>query len=185
MDMEASNLHYALHVADFPRPVLSYPLGGQSGVNSRIHVLYADGSTSSFEKKLPPVPGHFEDALVNIDELDHFDGTIVPLNSNWLTSPISTKHLDTTDDNPQVVDQALPLALNGIIKKEGEKDWFKFTANKGERYRVRAYSRTMGSPLDPIIRIRPAEGNPSKKLRTRRLVMGRAHDWRRHPIAIK
>ena len=182
MDMEASNLHYALHVADFPRPILSYPLGGQSGENTSIHILYADGSSSTFTRKLPPVPGDFEAALVNIDQLTSF-GAIIP-------SPTQFKLADfpnvyevaghNSPKNPQTVEQSLPLALNGIISAEGEKDWFKFTAKKGERYRVRAYSRTMGSPLDPIIWIRPAEGNTSRKEYEQDDSLWDGHDWEGH-----
>jgi len=66
-------------------------------------------------------------------------------------------------DNPQQVTESLPFGVNGVIKKAGEQDWYRFTANKGERYKVRAYARTLGSPLDPTVWIRPAEGNPSKR----------------------
>ena len=182
MDMEASNLHYALHVADFPRPVLSYPLGGQSGEKTSVHILYADGSSSSFEKKLPPVPGDFEAALVNIDELMSFD-RVIPSPSQFKLANFPNVYEapdHNSTENPQTVDTPLPLALNGIIKEEGEKDWFKFTAKKGERYRVRAYSRTMGSPLDPIIWIRPAEGNPSRKKYEQDDSLWDGHDWEGH-----
>ena len=182
MDVEASNLHYALHVADFPRPVLTYPLGGQSGKQTTVHVLYADGSTTSFNRELPPVPGDFEAALVDIDKLITFDSPVL--------SPNQFKLADFPDvyetpghnsvDTPQAVQTPLPLALNGIISVEGEKDWYKFTARKGGRYRVRAYSRTMGSPLDPIIWIRPAEGNPSKKEYEQDDSLWDGHDWEGH-----
>ena len=182
MDVEASNLHYALHVADFPRPVLSFPLGGQSGVETTVNVLYADGSNSTFTRTLPPSPGEFEANLVDIN-------TLIPYNSP-IPAPTKFKLADFPDvyeaaghnspDNPQPVGTPLPVALNGVITNEGEKDWYKFAAKKGERYRIRTYSRTMGSPLDPIIWVRPAKGNPSKKEYEQDDSIWDGHDWEGH-----
>jgi hypothetical protein len=63
-------------------------------------------------------------------------------------------------DSPSL---ALPVAINGRVESEGEVDWYRFTAKKGERYRVRTYGKTLDSELDPRVWIRPAPGNPSNR----------------------
>jgi hypothetical protein len=35
----------------------------------------------------------------------------------------------------------LPVALNGVIEKDNDEDWFRFKAKKGETYEIRAYAR--------------------------------------------
>ncbi|MEM7015329.1 MAG: hypothetical protein AAF585_28050, partial [Verrucomicrobiota bacterium] len=53
----------------------------------------------------------------------------------------------------------LPVAINGKVETEGEVDWYRFSAKKGERYRVRTYGKTLNSELDPRVWIKPADGN--------------------------
>ncbi len=57
---------------------------------------------------------------------------------------------------------SLPVALNGIISKRGEEDVFRFTAKKGERYRVRVFARGLGSPLDSTLWIRHANAEQNE-----------------------
>ncbi|MEM7396360.1 MAG: hypothetical protein AAF492_28830, partial [Verrucomicrobiota bacterium] len=64
----------------------------------------------------------------------------------------------------QTVEEPLPVAINGVIRAEGETDWYRFKADKGTRYRVRAYAATLGSELDAKIRIMAAPGNPDKRV---------------------
>ena len=42
----------------------------------------------------------------------------------------------------------LPLALNGVIAKPGDVDYFRFNAKKGQTFDVHCYARRIGSPLD-------------------------------------
>ena len=67
-----------------------------------------------------------------------------------------------TPEKAQVYHGNLPIAFNGIIEHEGKTDWFKFKAKKGERYRVRCYASSLGSPIDPKIWIQGAPGSKSK-----------------------
>ncbi|TXT34176.1 MAG: hypothetical protein FD138_1718, partial [Planctomycetota bacterium] len=59
---------------------------------------------------------------------------------------------------------SLPIAFNGIIGKPGDVDCFRFTAKKGERFKVHCLANTLGSPLDPTIWIKQvgAKGNPQR-----------------------
>ena len=52
-----------------------------------------------------------------------------------------------------IVKAPLPIAFNGIINKDGDHDWFKFTAKKGQRFIFRAHAKSIGSPLDPVINL--------------------------------
>ena len=52
----------------------------------------------------------------------------------------------------------LPLALNGIIEKDRDEDWFRFKAKKGETYEIKAYARGVRSPLDPVLTLFAAGG---------------------------
>ena len=46
---------------------------------------------------------------------------------------------------------APPFALNGIISKKGESDWFKFKASKSQPLDVTVYARKLRSPIDTVI----------------------------------
>ena len=52
----------------------------------------------------------------------------------------------------------VPLALNGIISKKGEADWFKFKANKGQALDVNVFARRLRSPLDSVLEVFDAKG---------------------------
>ena len=51
-----------------------------------------------------------------------------------------------------------PLALNGIISKKGEEDWFRFHATKGEVLALNVYARRLRSPLDSVLEIFDPKG---------------------------
>ena len=51
-----------------------------------------------------------------------------------------------------------PLALNGIISKKGESDWFRFKARKGQPLDINVYARRLRSPLDSVLEIFDANG---------------------------
>src|SRR5262249_37588989 len=46
---------------------------------------------------------------------------------------------------------SLPAALNGVIEKPGDVDYFRFAAKKGQVFDVHCYARRLGSPLDPVM----------------------------------
>jgi hypothetical protein len=50
------------------------------------------------------------------------------------------------------------LALNGIISKKAESDWFKFSAKKSQPLDVSVYARRLRSPIDSVIEIFDAKG---------------------------
>ncbi len=54
-------------------------------------------------------------------------------------------------DNPQAIEG--PLTLTGRIDPEGDRDTFQFVAKKGESRRFWVESRSLGYPLDPLIRV--------------------------------
>ena len=58
--------------------------------------------------------------------------------------------------------EKLPVAVNGIIDRSDDTDAFRLSVKKGDRVRVRVFAATLGSPLDPAIRIRriDAAGKP-------------------------
>ena len=53
---------------------------------------------------------------------------------------------------------SLPIAMNGVIGKKGDVDWFRFTAKKGETYDINVYARRIRSQLDTVLTIADADG---------------------------
>lgn len=177
MDYETSVRHYALHVGEYARPSVTYPLGGKVNEKLDLQVFYEDGAKKREEVTLPGTVGEFESALIEFgDEIPTPNRLKVASFPNVMEN--ETPH--GKPDQAQVVDRGLPFALNGIVAKEGERDWYRFTARAGERYRVRAYARTLGSKLDPFIWIRAAEGNSSSQKYEEDDSLWDGHDWEGH-----
>ena len=181
MDSEEMLRHYALHIANFPRPEVTYPLGGQAGTEVDLQIFYADGATDFLKAKLPTNLGKFEEQLIELTAVTDLPEIPSPNQLKVAEFPnVFESGGHHQPENAQSISQPLPVALNGIIKTEGEKDWFRFSAKKGERYRVRAYARTLGSKLDPFIWIKPAEGNPSRRSYEEDDSLWDGHDWEGH-----
>ena len=68
--------------------------------------------------------------------------------------------LDNEDnDTPDKAQEVkLPCDIAGRIEKKGDRDWYAFTAKKGEVYSIEAYGDRLGSPLDLYFTLRQRDG---------------------------
>ncbi|MCH1496495.1 MAG: hypothetical protein L7U72_14850 [Rubripirellula sp.] len=181
MDSEIRNIHYGLHIGDFPRPAITFPLGGQLGDELDLDVFYLDGSRGKLKAKLPNEVAAFENSMVELTTIT--DMPEIPSPNRFQVAAFPSVYEvegHSRPENAQTIDQPLPVSLNGIIRTEGEKDWYRFSAKKGERYRVRVYAQTLGSKLDPFVWIKPAEGNPSRRVYEQDDSLWDGHDWEGH-----
>jgi hypothetical protein len=137
---------YALHIGSNRRPLVAYPPGGQAGTNQTFQML--GDASGGFEVTLgiPATPGDF----------GFFGGAPSPVklrasaHPNWLEGETNRAYDATTE---------LGVALNGIIESFDDIDEFKINVRQGEPLHVRVFSAALGSPIDPVLRIRDQDGN--------------------------
>jgi hypothetical protein len=134
---------YSLHIGSYRRPLAAYPPGGPVG--KALAVKFLGDPLGEFEETLvaPSEPGNFT----------YFGGAPSPLTLRASPYP---NVLEDTKSPATRVDQ-LPVALNGIIAEPGEVDAFRLSVKKGSRWRVRTFAAALGSPLDPVVRLRPID----------------------------
>ena len=106
---------------------------------------------SEATKKLPltlPTTGEF--ALVCHPELANTAAV-------QLVARASILEQEPTDaERPQEI--ALPATITGRIAPARDADWFRFQAKKGESLVFRVDSRSLGFPLDPVVRVTDSAG---------------------------
>ena len=132
---------YCVHIGTNRRPLAAYPAGGQVGTKQSI-TLIGDPLGELVETiEIPLSNGTFE----------YFgDGpsSLLLRSSDYANLSEDLAAVDTRV--PQI-----PVALNGIIQEPGDTDRFRLTVKQSERLLIRVFASTLGSPIDPIIRIRP------------------------------
>lgn len=147
---------YNLHVFPNASALAAYPAGSQVGTNPVVQFLM-EGGQQAMAQKFPDIAGPFE----------RYYNTPSPLilraspYANVLESVPTPAQLQAAEKAKQPLPptkvDALPIALNGVIAKPGEVDAFRVSVKKGERWRVRSFASALGTPLDPVMRIRPIE----------------------------
>jgi len=177
-DDENGLWHYALHLSSGKRPSLAYPLGGPAGTSLRTTLL---GDPEGDMEVSIPLPSHaveFEESMINYRP----KGSVIPVHLNVAEFDNVMEGTDDhgSEEKAQRYSGKLPVAFNGKITREGEVDWYRFTARKGERYLVRTYAGTFGSPLDPSLIIKAAKGTKSKLEITADDSTWLDHDWGSH-----
>jgi hypothetical protein len=138
---------YRLHLGTFPRPSAVYPAGGQAGQTLAVRFIGDAGGDLAQSVKLPDAPQ---------EKLGLFaERAGVPSPSpNWIrVSPFpNVLESGTNQSRPQATaTELLPVALNGIVSRPGEHDWFRFKAKKGQALDVQMYARRLRSPLDSVL----------------------------------
>ena len=146
---------YRLHLGTFSRPTAIYPSGGQLGEDLKVTILGDPKGPRNEIAKLPAKPGDF--AYVTA-----VDGVSAPSPNRLRVSPFPNVLEAEPNDQPEAMAASafatLPVAFNGIIDKPGDIDCFLFRAKKGESYKFYAMASALGSPVDPVIWIKPLGG---------------------------
>lgn len=177
-DDENSLWHYAIHFSGGKRPSVAYPMGGRAGTSLKTTFLGDPGGRYQGEVKLPAEVGKFQKSIFNYRPGE----AVIPVHFNVadFDNVLEADSNHGSEDKAQRYEGKLPVAFNGRITSEGEVDWFRFTAKKGERYLVRTYAGTFGSPLDPSIVIKAADGTESKLEIKADDSSWQDHDWCNH-----
>ncbi|MFP6899742.1 MAG: PPC domain-containing protein, partial [Opitutales bacterium] len=151
--------YYRLHVGHFPRPLIAFPAGGKAGEKLEVTLMGDPGGPFKKTIQLPVQAdsdfGYFPDN----------NGTSAPPPNRVRVSDFpSVREVEPNNNWKQATatELALPLAFDGIISEDGDADYFKFKAKKGQRFNLRAHARSVSSPLDPILNVRDATGRSLK-----------------------
>ena len=132
---------YALHVGDYRRPTVAYPMGGMAGSEQSFRMIGDAKGAFTETLRVPDKTGEF----------DYFGGAPSAV---ILCSSAFPNAFESKSDEPANI-PALPVALNGIIDNASDTDSFRVLVKQGQEWRVRVYSASLGSPIDPRLIIRP------------------------------
>ena len=163
----ASNDVYRLHIGTFVRPTGLYPAGGLAGQELSVQVLGDPNGVWAQNINLParsPTRANLTAGGGNFDyvTVDPTTAVATPTPNTLRVSPFGNVLEQEPNDSLEVAASqsaaSLPIAFNGIISQPGDIDCFRFTARKGERFKVHCLANALGSPLDPTIWIRRVDG---------------------------
>ena len=147
----AGNDVYRLHVGTFARPTGIYPAGGQAGQELSVQVLGDPKGVWSQTVKLPEAPS----TSFRFVAIDSETSVPAPTPNMLRISPFGNLLEAEPNDSEEAIQSqsaaSLPIAFNGIIDKPGDVDCFRFSAKKGERFKIHCLANAFGSPLDPTV----------------------------------
>lgn len=147
--------HYLLSIGTFVQPQAVYPGGGPAGTELEVQLLGDAAGPLPAKVKLPDAPTARFPYLAQVGDQP------APMPVIMRASPFpNVLEVEPNDEWKQVTTAAvaLPVGLNGIIQKEKDIDFFKFTAKKGQVYDINVYARELRSPLDSVLTIYNAAG---------------------------
>ena len=145
---------YRLHIGKFPRPTAVFPAGGRPG--ETLTVRWIGDPAGSWTEEIT-LPGTVDPAFGLYAQDVH--GIAPSPNVIRVTDLPNIIEVEPNDSIAQATPAAAPAALNGIIEKPGDADFYKFSANEGQQYDIRVHARvTLRSPLDPVLVIHRANG---------------------------
>jgi hypothetical protein len=144
---------YRLHVGRFPRPTAAIPAGGKPGETVAVRWLGDMLGERTENNLIPP------DAAVPFGLFAKDDKGIAPSpNAFVLDGLTNVMEVEPNDAPANAPTFESPAALNGVIEKDGDVDFFKFAAKKGQQLDVRVLARGIRSQLDPVLYIHREDG---------------------------
>ncbi len=145
---------YRLHVGSFPRPTAVFPAGGRPGETLTVRWIGDPTGDWTQQIALPSTPDP-EYGLFAADE----HGISPSPNVIRVVDLQNALEAEPNDAIQQATAATAPGAMNGVIEKPGDLDFFKFTATKGQVLDIRVHARNpLRSPLDAVLVVYRANG---------------------------
>jgi hypothetical protein len=142
---------YRLHVGGYPRPVAILPAGGPPGQPLTATCIDLLGNTwqETFEI---PADARTKSAGVWSQQ----NGLIAPspnmLRVNALANVLETE--PNSDYNTIPTSHPVPVAFNGVLESEQDRDYWVFEAKKDQQLDISVHARTpLRSQVDPVLQI--------------------------------
>lgn len=151
----ADDFHYRLHIGNFPRPTVLYPLGGPGGVATE--VTFLGDPKGPIRQTISPL----KESREPFEAVAESDGFRSPSGNRFRVVDFPNV-LETGENhslsNACTASMAAPFAFNGILSRPGERDWYAFTATKKQPLEIAVYARRLRSPVDSILQLCDASG---------------------------
>lgn len=141
-----SDKDYSVHIGTYRRPLVGYPLGGLAGTQLDVELL---GDPLGAFKNTVTVPS-------DIGSFENFGDAPSAITLRSCPFPNVLEEATVAVTNVE----RLPAALNGRIEQRNDTDAFRVSVKKSDRLRVRVFATSLGSPIDPKLRIRLANSMP-------------------------
>lgn len=149
------NCEYRVNIGTFPRSKAVFPSGAKPG------------ETVEFRFIGDPAGDFTETVTIPADAGDRFalfpsrDGLHAP-SPHWIKVS-QAAHVAEAEPNQNAktatpLPADLPCAAHGVIGEDGDVDFFRFQAKKGEEFSIRVLARELRSPLDAMLSVRNAKG---------------------------
>jgi hypothetical protein len=145
---------YRLHVGNFPRPTATMPAGGKLGETVDVKWIGDVAGETSSRIALPKT--NVRDFGVLASDAK---GVAPYENVFRLASFGNVIEVEPNDDQTKATAFTAPMALNGVIGKPGDFDYFVFHAKPGQAFDIRVYARALRSPLDAVLHLVKKGGN--------------------------
>lgn len=155
----SGNHFYRISVGSDPYLASAFPLGVERGKESNIRLAGVNlGGLSSVKM---PVGNEAEPGSIRGVPAGLPDG-------RW---PINSRTV-VVEDGPQTVENegndapehaqtvAAPGGVSGRIGRDGDTDYYRFSARKGQTWIVEVFGRRLGTPIDSVIEILDSKGRP-------------------------
>ena len=145
---------YRLHVGTFPRPLAAFPLGGAAGQTLKVRWVGDPLGPWEEDLTLPTQPADRWPILA------HRDGQAAPT-PNWMRVSASgpeTAEVEPNDVPAQATPATAPGACNGVLERPDDRDFFRFSAKKGQAYEIRLLARQLRTPVDSVLTVHAADG---------------------------
>ncbi len=149
----SNNSYYRLHVGDFRRPDAIYPAGGKLG--SRLTVRFLEAHDSFAEETVLPTTNDADFVLYPKTQRPAPSGNTFRLSTIENTLEVEPNNTPETGTLAVAADA---YALNGIIEKPGDVDYFRVPLKKGQVFECRGLAQALGSPLDPVVSVFTPKG---------------------------
>ena len=145
---------YRLHVGGYRRPEVVYPAGGRPGQKTKVRFIEKDGSSFEEEASIPADASEFHMLFATTQEAAVSGNLFRAVNMD------NTLEVEPNDALAQATPAAPgeQTAVNGIIEKPGDVDYFKLTLKKGQKLLVQGFGQALGSPLDMVVNVQNEKG---------------------------
>lgn len=147
--------NYLLQISDSPRATSLHPPVANPG--QKLKVTFRGDAAGDITQELT-TPQQGSEVLLFAKTGERLAASPNPLRLSSL--PIHPEREPNNQAN--VVTKGGPAApvpstLHGVLDEQGDHDWFRFTAKKGQVIRAQVHARSLRSPIDTVVQIRPAK----------------------------